>query len=133
MSRSLVKCCHQSSQNIQIVGVTGMAENKGIFWSVVHLGAAVLERDLSTSGLVEHEMHPTVWQPAELAVGTAVSSPKHTLLKCAQKYRTMSSLIVQERPNPAFLRSAWPWSHFISLCYATVIFLASLLVNHNNH
>lgn len=103
-----------------------MAENKGNFGCVVQL-----ERDLSNFGLVEHEMHPAVWQHAELAVGTAVSSPKHTSLKCAQKYRTVSSFIVQERPNPAFLRSAWPWSNFISLCYATVVHSAPLLVNHN--
>lgn len=42
---------------------------------MVQLGAAALGRDF---GLVENEMYPAVWQGAELAAGTEVSSPKHT-------------------------------------------------------
>lgn len=101
------------------MGVTGMAENKGIFWSVVQLGAAALERDLSTFGLVEHDMHPTIWQRAELAVGTAVSSPKHTLLKCAQKYRTMSSICTRKAKScfPQIC-TALESLHFSLLCHS---------------
>lgn len=43
--RSLIKHCHESSQNIQILGVTGMKGNKGIF--DVWCSWELLERDLT--------------------------------------------------------------------------------------
>lgn len=70
---------------------------------MVQLGAAALGRLLSNFGLVEHEMYPAVWQGAELAEGTEVSSPKHISLKCAWRYGTVSSFSVQGKPNPAFI------------------------------
>lgn len=89
--------------------------NKGIFSCVMQLGAATLGKDLSDFTLVDYEMYPAVWQCAKLAMGTEVSCLEHTSLKRAQRYGTVSSFTVQRKPNPAFIRSVWPWSNFISL------------------